>query len=94
MTDYTSRAELFPLSVKESWGHCLEGSILKIQLCDQQVERAKALEPGAYYKIKNLSMKNSVLEGHLVGHLGSDEVLIQMLNTDKQENKELVELIR
>jgi hypothetical protein len=80
--------------VKESWGRSLEGRILKIQLCDEQVDRAKSLEPGAYYKIKNLRLKNSVVQGQLVGRLGSEEILIQMLDPNNQENNELKELIR
>jgi len=80
--------------VQENWGRSLEGRIVKIQLRDNQAERARSLETGAYYKIKNLRLKNSVVERQLMGYLGSDEVLIQMLDPNNQENNDLHELIR
>ena len=67
---------------------------MKIILCNEQVGRAKSLECGAYYKIKNLRMVNSVIEGQPVGRLGSDEILIQMLDPNHRENSDLEELIR
>ena len=80
--------------MQENWGRSLEGRIVKIQLRDNQAERARSLETGAYYKIKNLRLKNSVVERQLMGYLGSDEVLIQMLDPNNQENNDLHELIR
>ena len=39
-------------------------------------------------------MVNSVIEGQPVGRLGSDEILIQMLDPNHRENSDLEELIR
>jgi hypothetical protein len=94
VTDYTSRDELSSLPVKESWGRSLEGRILTIKLCGEQVKRANSLEPWAYYKIKNLRMKNSVIEQQFIGVLGSEDVLIQMLDPNNRENNHLGELTR
>ena len=66
---------------------------MKIMLCNEQVGRAKSLEHGAYYKIKNLRLMNSVVEGQPVGRLGSEDIQIQMLDPNNGENNDLKELI-
>jgi hypothetical protein len=94
VTDYTSRSELSSFYVKESWGRGLEGRILTIQLLNEQVKRANSLEAGAYYKIKNLRLKNNVIERQFMGQLGGEEVLIQMLDPNNRENNHLSGLIQ
>jgi hypothetical protein len=80
--------------VKGPWTWGLEGHIVKIKLCNGQAERAASLKTGAYYKINNLRLKNSMVERQFLGFLGGPDVAIQILDPDNQDDHDLNDLIR
>jgi hypothetical protein len=93
ITDYTAHPDLRS-DLTESWSRGLGRSIVKVSLCDGQVEMAKAVEPGTFYSIMKLRMKKTYNGDDFQGRLGGDERLIRRLKVQDTTNEELLALLR
>jgi hypothetical protein len=80
VTDYTFNHDLLNPREPVPWALGLDRRIVKIVLEDGQKERARDLQPGAMYRIKNLRLiKRPGVKGAF-GRLGGDERLIIAVN--------------
>ncbi|KAG1827544.1 uncharacterized protein BJ212DRAFT_59345 [Suillus subaureus] len=76
VTDYTFNPDLVDSVHPAPWGLGLNRRIVKIVLGDGQKERARDLQAGAMYRIKNLRLIRKTGVKGAFGRLGGDERLI------------------
>jgi len=94
ITDYTRHPDLPVVPASNAWSHGLEKRIVKVILWDQQLEMAKAVEPGCYYTIRKLRMVQSTTGNQFQGRLGGSERLVHKLQAKSTSNDKLVALLR
>ncbi|KIK44550.1 hypothetical protein CY34DRAFT_802531 [Suillus luteus UH-Slu-Lm8-n1] len=80
VTDYTFNHDLLNPREQVSWALGLDRRIVKIVLEDGQKERARDLQPGAMYRIRNLRLIKRAGVNGAFGRLGGDERLIIAVN--------------
>jgi hypothetical protein len=92
VTDYTIRADLAPVLPASWWDDSLENRIVRIDLRDEQSEKAQTMKPGTFFRINNLNLLCRV-KGRLSGLLGGNDNLITKLNLNNSSNVELAALL-
>ncbi|KAJ3513748.1 hypothetical protein NLJ89_g2773 [Agrocybe chaxingu] len=80
--------------INEPWAKDLSGRIVKITLSEEQKEVAESAVIGAFYSIRKLRLKYSVVEDCFCGFLGGNERLIVALNPNRTDNEHLNGLLR
>ncbi|KAG2037353.1 hypothetical protein BDR03DRAFT_957486 [Suillus americanus] len=91
VTDYTFNPDLVNLVEPAPWGPGLERRIVKTVLEGGQRGRARDLQPGAMYRIKNLRLIRRTGVKGAFGRLGGDERLIIAANDREEEVKALLQ---
>jgi hypothetical protein len=90
VTDYTFNPDLFNPTDPAPWGLGLDRRIVKIVLEGGQKGRARDLQAGAMYRIKNLRLINRTGVKGAFGRLGGDERLIIAANDREEEVQALL----
>ncbi|KAG0701774.1 hypothetical protein DFH29DRAFT_852292 [Suillus ampliporus] len=92
VTDYTFNPDLVNPLEPAPWALGLDRRIVKIILEGGQIGRARDLQPGAMYRIKNLRLIRRTGVKGAFGRLGGDERLIIAANDrEKEEVKALLQ---
>lgn len=86
VTDYTFNPNLFNPTESAPWALGLDRRIVKIVLEGGQKGRARDLQPGTMYRIKNLRLINRIGVKGDFGRLGGDERLIIAADDRKKED--------
>lgn len=93
MTDYTFNPNLFNPAESAPWALGLDRRIVKIVLEGGQKGRARDLQPGAMYRIKNLRLINRTGVKGDFGRLGGDERLIIAADDRKEDVQALLQYV-
>ena len=94
ITDYTAFKDLPAVLSEDAWARGLDGQIVKVSLVDKQVDLVKTIEPGCFYAIRNMRLKNVTMAKETQGRLGGEDRLIHRLKVKDTTNEELKALLR